>query len=75
MPALPPSWGTGAISGLRARGGFEVAMEWKNGKLQGATLRNAKPTTCKVRYGNKVVEIAIKAGQPMRLNGDLAEAK
>ncbi len=57
LPALPPSWSTGAISGLRARGGFEVAMRWNDGKLQSATIRNAAPATFKVRYGGKTADV------------------
>jgi len=74
LPALPPSWGTGSVSGLRARGGFEVAMQWKDGKLQSTTIRNTAPTTCKVRYGARTAEVPIKAGQTVRLNADLAVA-
>ncbi len=72
LPALPPSWSSGAVSGLRARGGFEVALQWKDGKLQSATVRNAVPATCKVRYGAKTVDVAIAAGRTVSLNGDLA---
>lgn len=75
LPALPPSWGTGSISGLRARGGFEVTMEWRDGKLQSATIRNAAPATCKVRYGVKTANVSIKAGQTVRLNVDLTMVK
>ncbi len=71
LPALPPTWSVGAVRGLRARGGFEVAMEWKGGKLQSAAIRNAAPAKFKVRYGPKTTEASIKAGQTLSLNADL----
>ncbi len=74
LPALPPSWSTGSISGLRARGGFEIAMQWKDGKLQSATIRNAAPATFKVRYGGRTADFSIKAGQTLHMNADLVMA-
>ena len=39
LPALPKAWATGSVSGLKARGGCEVSMQWKDGKLTKATLK------------------------------------
>ena len=33
LPALPKEWNSGKISGLKARGGYTIDMEWENGKI------------------------------------------
>lgn len=49
LPALPESWKTGEVRGLCARGGFEVGMHWKDGKLEEAVVLSRFGNTCRVR--------------------------
>ena len=49
LPALPTTWTRGSIGGLRARGGFEVDMEWSNAALLTATVRSTIGGTLRLR--------------------------
>ena len=71
LPALPPEWPEGRITGLRARGGFEVDLSWKGGKLESATLRakEARPVT--VRYAGKEKVFQARAGETLRIGPGL----
>ena len=49
LPALPPQWPAGSMSGLRARGGFEVDLTWADGALERAELRSIVGGPCRLR--------------------------
>ncbi|RKP53086.1 glycoside hydrolase family 95 protein [Cohnella endophytica] len=52
LPALPSAWPEGEVSGLRARGGFEVDIRWSGGRLTDATIRAGQDGYCSVRIGD-----------------------
>jgi alpha-L-fucosidase 2 len=71
LPALPAAWPTGSVKGLRARGGLEVNLQWKDGKLETAEIHSVTGGTFKARYGEKTASLSLKAGETLRLNAEL----
>jgi alpha-L-fucosidase 2 len=69
LPALPKAWPTGKVTGLCARGGFEVDMSWNDGSLTKAVIHSKSGLPCRVVCGDKSWELNTTAGKsyPLKL--------
>lgn len=71
LPALPASLPEGSIEGIRARGGFELHIQWENGKLQHLEVLSAHHKKCRLKYGNHYISFTAEKGKIYHLNGQL----
>jgi alpha-L-fucosidase 2 len=74
LPALPSAWPAGHVTGLCARGGFEIDIAWSGGKLTEVKIRSVGGREAIVRYGDRTTEIKLKSGGTVQLNADLQAA-
>ena len=75
LPALPPGWTSGAVTGLRARGGVTVDLAWRAGRLTSAVLRADNAGTYRVRLpGQPIQEVGLTAGIECELSGEAGAA-
>ncbi|UMB59201.1 glycoside hydrolase family 95 protein [Lutibacter sp. A80] len=71
LPALPKEWANGSIKGIVARKGFEVDIEWKEGKLQTLVVRSKLGNNLQVRYGKTLKSFDTKVGEVLKFNNQL----
>jgi alpha-L-fucosidase 2 len=69
LPALPKAWPSGHVTGLRARGGFEVNLAWADGKLTTAKIKSLNGNPARLRYGAAVKLVETKKGQTISWDG------
>ena len=68
LPALPDAWKTGSVSGLCARGNFELAISWENSQLKEAVIVSHAGALCKLRYGNATLQFKTQKGKTYRVS-------
>jgi alpha-L-fucosidase 2 len=75
LPALPKAWPSGSVTGLKARGGFEVDLAWEEGALTKAVIRSQLGQPCEVRCGGRALELGTSPGGKYVLDGKLQVVK
>ena len=65
LPACPMEWNNGSVSGLCARGGYEVSFEWKDGKVRSAEIKAKHSGSVTLLYNNQRKTLKLKAGQTL----------
>ena len=67
LPALPEQWKDGSVSGLCARGGYEVSFEWKDGKVRNCSMKAKTNSTVTLLYNGQQKTIKLKAGKTQNI--------
>ncbi len=70
LPALPSLWKEGEIKGLMARGGFEIDLAWKNGKVSKLTIKSHNGGNCRLRALNRLSGKGLKAASAKKANAN-----
>ena len=77
LPALPDAWGEGSVSGLCAKGGFEVNIVWQGGSLAEVVVTSKSGSRCNLRYGGATLSFNTQKGAVYRViykDGKLVKA-
>ena len=69
LPSLPTDWKNGQFSGLKARGGFEVAVKWENGQIVDASVKSLLGNKCRIWYNGEYIQVNdLKKGETWKWN-------
>lgn len=63
LPALPDAWVSGSVSGLLARGGYELGVEWSENRPTKVTIYSKTGGQTKLISGSKTRTVSLRAGQ------------
>jgi alpha-L-fucosidase 2 len=63
LPALPKVWPDGKVTGLRARGAFEVDISWEGGRLKRAVIKSLVGRSARIKYKDDTKTVNIAKGQ------------
>jgi alpha-L-fucosidase 2 len=58
LPALPSAWPTGSVTGIRARGGFEIDLSWNSGRIERVKVRSLLGEPLRLRRGDSQRTVA-----------------
>ncbi|MNJ54289.1 hypothetical protein D3C77_497230 [compost metagenome] len=75
LPALPTAWGKGSVSGLKARGGYVIDIQWDQGRLLTATIKSTHGGLCHVSYANESLIIKSSDGTVVTTSGGPFQTK
>ena len=71
LPAIPDAWHSGSVSGLCARGGFEISINWEDGKLTGVDVLSKSGKDCCIHYNDQTATFKTIKGNTYSLDAGL----
>ncbi|CAM4153316.1 glycoside hydrolase family 95 protein [Zobellia nedashkovskayae] len=71
LPALPDALPNGEISGLVARGGFEISLKWKDSEMESLEVLSKNGSDCKIEYKGKTIAFGTEVGKKYKFNKEL----
>jgi len=73
FPALPAAFASGEVRGIKARGGFELDLKWKEGKLQLMKVKSAAGQPLHLRYNGTTINLSTEKNKVYQFDGTLRQ--